>query len=64
MSVNGMFGWVSLTAFVQDESGQDQMEYALIASLLSLLAVASVKTLAESVLTAWTRVGTEMGAAV
>jgi pilus assembly protein Flp/PilA len=39
----------SLAHLLTDESGQDLIEYALIAFLLALGAVASIKTLGDSI---------------
>lgn len=45
---------------VKDESGQDLIEYALIAGILGLGAVASMKTLAGSISTALGSIGTSI----
>ena len=45
---------------VNDESGQDLIEYALVAALVGLGAVASMKGLANSIGTAFTGVGTAL----
>ena len=37
------------STFVKDESGQDLIEYALVAALLGLGAIASMKTLANDI---------------
>jgi pilus assembly protein Flp/PilA len=42
---------------IQDESGQDLIEYALVAALVGLGAVASLKTLATAISTAFTTIG-------
>jgi pilus assembly protein Flp/PilA len=39
----------SLRSFVQDESGQDLIEYALLASFLAIASVAAVRTLGGKV---------------
>lgn len=49
-----------LTDLVADESGQDLIEYALVAALVGLGAVASMKTLANSINTAFGNVGTSL----
>ena len=41
--------WKLLKNLRQDESGQDLIEYALIAALLALAAVASMKTLGTKI---------------
>jgi len=50
----------SVIHFVADESGQDQIEYALVAALLGLGAIASMKTLATRIGTAFTSIGTTL----
>ena len=49
-----------LNNLVADESGQDLIEYALVAALVGLGAVASIKTLANSINTAFGNVGTSL----
>lgn len=49
-----------LNNLVMDESGQDLIEYALVAALVGLGAVASMKTLANSINTAFTTVGNNL----
>jgi pilus assembly protein Flp/PilA len=46
--------------FVKDESGQDLIEYALIAALISTACVASLGTLAGSIGGAFNTVGNSM----
>lgn len=48
----------------QEESGQDLIEYALVAALIALAAVGSMKTLAGDISTAFTTVGTNLNTAV
>jgi pilus assembly protein Flp/PilA len=45
---------------VCDESGQDLIEYALVAALIGLGAVASMKALATTISAAFTSVGTQL----
>jgi len=47
-------------AFLGDESGQDLVEYALVLALIALAATASMKTLATTIGTAFTSVGTKL----
>jgi pilus assembly protein Flp/PilA len=47
-----------LLAFVADETGQDMIEYALVAALLGLAAVATMKNLASNIRNAFTSIGT------
>jgi pilus assembly protein Flp/PilA len=48
------------STLVRDESAQDLIEYALVAALVGLGAVASLKGLATSVSTVFTSVGTTL----
>ena len=50
----------AMTSLVWDESGQDLIEYALVAALIGLAAVASMKNLATSIKNAFTSVGTSL----
>jgi pilus assembly protein Flp/PilA len=54
----------ALLKLVKDESGQDLIEYALVAALIALGAVASMRTLAASIGTALGNVGTRLTNAV
>ncbi len=47
-------------AIMNDESGQDLIEYALVAGLIGLGAVAAMGTLANSITTAFTNVGGQL----
>lgn len=49
---------------VNDESGQDLIEYALAAALIGLAAVTSMRSLATAVSGAFTSVGTTLTSAV
>lgn len=51
-------------AFISDESGQDLIEYALVAALIGLASVATLKTVATSLGTAYTSIGTSLTSAV
>jgi len=57
--VSGVMIHRAISTLMQDECGQDMIEYALVASLLSLCAVASLKTVAGKVLGLY--VGIESG---
>jgi pilus assembly protein Flp/PilA len=48
----------------KDESGQDLIEYALVAALVGLGAVASMKTLSTTISNAFTTVGTNLSSNV
>jgi len=45
---------------MNDESGQDLIEYALVAALVGLGAVAAMKTLGSNINTAFTSIGTTL----
>jgi pilus assembly protein Flp/PilA len=53
-----------LLKLVKDESGQDLIEYALVAALIALGAVVSMRTLATAISTALANVGTRLTNAV
>lgn len=53
-----------LVALVNDESGQDLIEYALVAALIALGSVAAMNTLAGSIGTAFGSVGTKLTTSV
>lgn len=50
--------------FTQDESGQDLIEYALVAGLIGLGAVAAMSTLATSIIGAFASVGSTLSNAL
>ena len=49
-----------LHRLLRDEAGQDLIEYALVAALVGLGAVASMKTLSTKIGTAFTTIGTSL----
>jgi pilus assembly protein Flp/PilA len=49
-----------LVNLVQDESGQDLIEYALVAALIALGSVAAMGALSTSISTAMSSVGTQL----
>ena len=53
----------SLRQFLSDESGQDLIEYALLAALVGLSAVVSVKGLSNSVKNTFNGVGNQLATA-
>jgi pilus assembly protein Flp/PilA len=53
-----------LAAFLQDESGQDLIEYALVAALVGLGAVAAMKGLSNSIGNSFNGVGNALTNAV
>jgi pilus assembly protein Flp/PilA len=54
----------SIQKLVADTAGQDLIEYALIAALLALGAVASLKALSTSVASAFTSINTSLSSAI
>jgi pilus assembly protein Flp/PilA len=52
-----------LKNLMADESGQDLIEYALVAALVGLGSVAAMSGLANAIGTAFTNVGTNLNAA-
>jgi len=53
-----------LNNLMVEESGQDLIEYALVAALVGLGAVASMRTLSTNIGTAFTSIGTSLTGAV
>jgi pilus assembly protein Flp/PilA len=51
----------TLAEALLDERGQDLIEYVLVASLISLAAIAGVSGVATAVGTAFTTIGTKLG---
>ena len=49
-----------MQAFWNDESGQDLIEYALVAALIALGAVTGIKSIATSIDHAFTSIGTTL----
>jgi pilus assembly protein Flp/PilA len=47
-------------AMIRDERGQDLIEYALVVSLIALAAIAGMTSVATSISTAFTKIGTKM----
>jgi pilus assembly protein Flp/PilA len=54
---------LNLARLIDDESGQDLIEYALVAALIALGAVASMRTLGTRITTAFTYIGTSLASA-
>ena len=46
--------------FIQDEQGQDLIEYALLASLVAIVSIAALKALGAKVATFYTTVGDQL----
>ncbi len=53
-----------LALFLQDDSGQDMIEYVLIATLIALGSIAATKTLSNNLSNAFTNIGTSVGSNV
>jgi pilus assembly protein Flp/PilA len=53
-----------LSALIRDESGQDLIEYALVAAIIALGATAAMTTLAGNITSAFTKIGTSLTNAV
>lgn len=47
-------------SFLQDESGQDLIEYALVAALIALVAIAGLNGLATSINSEFTAIGGDL----
>jgi pilus assembly protein Flp/PilA len=53
-----------LSNLIRDESGQDLIEYALVALVIALGATAAMNTLATNITAAFTAVSTKLNSAV
>ncbi|HSU18467.1 MAG TPA: Flp family type IVb pilin [Acidobacteriaceae bacterium] len=53
-----------ITSLHENESGQDLIEYALIAALIALAAVVGMSTLANNINNAFSNVGSRLSSAV
>jgi pilus assembly protein Flp/PilA len=53
-----------LNNLMTDESGQDLIEYALVAALVGLASIASMQSLAGSIMNTFTAIGTAIDSAV
>lgn len=52
------------TALLRDESGQDLIEYALVAGLIGLGAVVAMSGLATNIASSFTTIGSQLSSAV
>jgi pilus assembly protein Flp/PilA len=59
---NGVIANVS--AFIRDESGQDLIEYALVAAIIALGATAAMSSLSTIISSTFTKIGTSLTTAV
>jgi pilus assembly protein Flp/PilA len=55
---------ILLTNLHQNESGQDLIEYALIACLIALAAISTMSTLANDINNAFSKVGSDLSSAI
>ena len=53
-----------LSRFLRDESGQDLIEYALVAAIIALGATTAMSSLASAISGAFTKIGTSLTSAV
>lgn len=53
--------WRALVNLHKEESGQDLIEYALVIALIALAATAGMSSLASSINSAFTKIGTILG---
>ncbi len=56
--------WELLKRLKQDESGQDLIEYALVAALIALGAVVSMKAVSTAIGDAFTTIDTQLNSAL
>mgnify|MGYP001123679402 CR=1 FL=1 len=49
--------------FVREDAGQDMIEYALVAGIISIGAIATIGTLKTKLVTLWTNVDSAVGTA-
>jgi len=61
---NKLLGWLVWAEIWRDESGQDLIEYALVAALIALAATAGMNTIANSINNAFSTIGTRLSSAV
>jgi pilus assembly protein Flp/PilA len=53
-----------LTIFIEDEGGQDLVEYALITALVAFAAIAGISSVTTGVSAVFTAVGTKLTSAI
>ncbi len=56
--------WNMLRALHEDESGQDLIEYALVAALIAFAAVAAMQALASNINNAFSTIGSRLSSAL
>ncbi len=54
----------AIAEFLAEESGQDQLEFALVAALLGLSAIVALKELAADVLWLWQSLATNLASSI
>ena len=52
---------IKIQSFLQDEDGQDLIEYALVVALIAFAATAGMGTLATGINTAFSNISTKLG---
>jgi pilus assembly protein Flp/PilA len=62
--IGGCTMWELLKRLKQDESGQDLIEYALVAALIALGAVVSMKAVSTAIGDAFTTIDTQLNSAL
>ncbi len=56
--------WAALRLFHNEESGQDLIEYALVAALIALAAVAGMNTVASQINNGFSVIGSKLSSAI
>ena len=55
--------WQVLSGIISDESGQDLIEYALVAAIIALGATAAMTTVSKNITAVFTKIGTSLSSA-
>jgi len=55
---------IKMKSLIEDEQGQDLIEYALVVALIAFAATAGMSALATSINTAFTNIGTKLTNAI
>lgn len=56
--------WETLVALHREDSGQDLIEYALIAALIALAAIFGMGSVANAINSAFVSIGSKLGSAI
>lgn len=59
-----LLGWIIWAKIWRDETGQDLIEYALVAALIALAATAGMNTVANGINNAFSNIATRLSSAV